>query len=154
MMKTWLVRSSLVIALLLGLAQLVPVARTNPPSEEEISVPEPVRTILKRACYDCHGNAVNWPWYSRVAPASWWIAYDVSEGREAVNFSTWNRYQPEERSELIWETWEEVEEGEMPPWFYLILHPEARLTEDDRAQLRTWATATSGGDHDEKSEHD
>ena len=95
--------------------------------------------MLKRACYDCHSHETIWPGYSRVAPVSWLLAWDVSEGREELNFSTWNRYSQKKRNKIIKEIWEEVEEKEMPPWFYLPLHPEARLSDHDRAVLQAWA---------------
>ncbi len=124
--------------------QLIPVQKTNPPIEEDITLPPDVKPILKRACYDCHSHETVWPWYSHVAPASWLLAWDVAEGREELNFSTWNRYSPKKRDKMIKEIWEEVEEGEMPPWFYLPLHPEARLSESDRVVLKEWAKPIPG----------
>lgn len=133
---------------LLVLAQFVPVDRTNPPVSEEIVAPAEVMTVLERACYDCHSNETVWPAYSRVAPVSWLVARDVRLGREALNYSSWGRYSAEERSELLEETWEEVEEGEMPMKAYVLLHPAARLTPEDYAVLRAWALG-SGGRSDE-----
>lgn len=133
----------------LGLLQLIPVDRTNPPVEQEISAAPPLMSILKRACYDCHSNDTVWPWYSRVAPVSWLVAWDVNEGREELNFSTWNRYDAKQREKRLRESWEEVEEGEMPPWFYVALHPEARLSDRDRQILRAWAGAQPSHDRDD-----
>ncbi len=135
-------------AVLAGLAaiQLVPVDRSNPPVETEIDAPPDVHAILERSCYDCHSNQTRWPWYARVAPISWLVAHDVEEGREHLNFSEWNRLDGEERAELIEEVWEEVEEGEMPLWFYLPLHPEARLSPGDMETLRDWARNGSHGE--------
>jgi mono/diheme cytochrome c family protein len=131
---------------LLGFAQLVPIARTNPAVEQEVDAPPEVRTVLERSCYDCHSHATRWPWYAWVAPVSWLVAHDVDEGREHLNFSTWNRYDAEERGENLEEIAEMVEEGEMPPWFYLPLHPEARLSDAELATLRAWTdTRPSGG---------
>ena len=123
--------------------QFIPVDRSNPPVEEEIVVAPQVHSILKRACYDCHSNETIWPWYSQVAPASWLLAWDVHEGRDELNFSTWNRYSPKKRNKFIKEIWEEIEEGEMPPWFYLPLHPEASLSDQDRMVLREWSKSIS-----------
>ncbi len=119
--------------------QLIPVPMNNPPVEEEIAVSSEVKAILKRACYDCHSHETVWPWYSRVAPASWLLAWDVHEGREELNFSTWNRYGPKKRAKIVKEIWEEVQEGEMPPWFYLPLHPEARLSDQEHSVLHAWS---------------
>jgi hypothetical protein len=103
------------LAAIFVLIQFVPVDRTNPPVEGEVPAPPEVREVLQRACYDCHSNETNWPWYSRVAPVSWLVARDVHEGREHLNFSTWNRLSTRDQVEAMRESWEEVEEGEMPP---------------------------------------
>ena len=130
------------LALLL-LIQFVPVDRTNPPVETEAPLDAATRDILKRACYDCHSNETVWPWYAQIAPVSWLVAHDVEEGREHLNFSTWNRYDAEKQAKKRRKTWKEVDEGEMPLWFYLPLHPEARLSDADLRLLETWAEGGS-----------
>lgn len=135
-----LVRWTLVGGLIVFvLIQFVPVERTNPPVETEVPAPENVRAVLKRACYDCHSNETVWPWYSRVAPVSWLVSRDVTHGRSHVNFSTWNRLSPEDRAKTVREAWEEVEAGKMPLWIYRPMHPEARLSDADRAVIESWA---------------
>jgi hypothetical protein len=125
--------------LLVGIAvQLVPVERGNPAIETEIVVPVEVRAVLRESCYDCHSNETVWPWYSQVAPASWQVAHDVEEGREHLNFSTWNRYDEREQHHKVEEIWEEIEKGKMPLPKYLRLHPNARLTPEDLATLEGW----------------
>jgi len=126
-----------------ALAQLVPVERSNPPVEEEVPAPAPVRKILRRSCYDCHSNETRWPWYARVAPVSWLVAYDVSEARGHMNFSTWNRYDARKRAKHLEEIWEEVEAGDMPLPYYLPLHPDAQLSREDRAAIHAWSEAGS-----------
>ncbi len=121
------------------LAQLVPVNLDNPPVEEEIPAPAEVRAILERSCYDCHSNETRWPWYSKVAPISWLVAYDIAEARGHLNFSTWNRYTPKKRNHKLEELREEVGEGKMPLWIYPPLHPEARLSDADKEALRLWS---------------
>jgi len=130
-------------------AQLVPVPRSNPPVEQEVDAPPEVRAVFERSCYDCHSHATRWPWYSRVAPASWLLAYDVAEAREHLNFSTWGRYDPEERAEHREEIAEVLGEGEMPPWFYLPLHPGARLSDADLASVRGWTGGSDGQRHED-----
>lgn len=131
-------RVAFVAAGLLLAIQLVPVDRSNPPVESTVPAPPAVEEILRRACFDCHSNETAWPWYSRVAPASWIVARDTRQGREHLNFSTWNRLDPEERIDLLEEVWEEVDAGDMPMAIYLPLHPEARLTEADKAAIEAW----------------
>lgn len=120
------------------LIQFVPVTRTNPPVEEEIAAPAEVQEILSRSCYDCHSFESRWPWYAHVAPASWFVTRHVSEAREHMNFSTWNRYDAEERADHLEEIGEEVEEGKMPLKSYLLLHRDARLTEQEAGIIQGW----------------
>jgi len=126
-----------VIIILIGI-QFVPVSKTNPPVTGEIKAPRNVMQILGNSCYDCHSNEVKWPWYSNVAPMSWLVAYDVKEAREHINFSEWQSYSGEDKSENIEEMWEEVEEGNMPLWYYLPLHPEAKLSDKDKETIKNW----------------
>jgi heme-binding protein len=119
-------------------AQLVPVDTSNPPVEADLAAPPEVKGILKRACYDCHSHETVWPWYSRLAPASWLLVRDVHEGRAELNFSTWTQYSPTEQRKKLKESWKEVEEGEMPPGIYRLLHPEASLSAHDREVLQGW----------------
>jgi Haem-binding domain len=135
-----------IIAVTLGavlLMQLVPVRHDNPPVTAPLAAPPPVAATLRRACYDCHSHETVWPGYSRVAPASWLIARDVHEGREHVNFSTWESLPPAERSKQLMEIAEQVERGAMPPGIYTPLHPEARLSLEDIRTVATWARETA-----------
>jgi len=132
-------RALWILVAVLALAQLVPVNRANPPGGADVAAPPEVHAILKRACYDCHSNETVWPWYSYVAPVSWLIARDVREGRGEVNFSIFTQY-PDRRRQRKWkEIPEQIEKREMPPWYYTAVHPEARLSEADRATLLQWA---------------
>lgn len=126
--------------------QLVPVDRSNPPVQQEIAAPPAVMAVLERSCYDCHSNKTTWPWYSYVAPASWLVAHDVEEGRHELNFTAWNQYPPDKRAKKIHEVGEEVGEGKMPLRQYLLLHSDAKLSEDDRRLLLDWARAEGRGD--------
>ena len=128
----------MVLGVLFLAIQFVPVNKVNLPVEEEIEAPADVATILRESCYDCHSGETRWPWYSHLAPVSWLIAHDVDEGGEYLNLSTWNRYGPEQRAELLEEICDEVVEGAMPPWYYLPMHRGARLSEADRARLLSW----------------
>ena len=94
-----------------------------------------------------HSNETVWPWYSNVAPVSWLVQHDVDEGREHLNFSTWNQRQGErgeEEGEESEELVEVVREGSMPPRNFLLTHPEARLSDAERAALIEGLAATTG----------
>ncbi|MCB9854027.1 MAG: heme-binding domain-containing protein [Phycisphaerales bacterium] len=153
------IRWGLGLILIAGAAiQFVPVDKTNPRITSDIPAPPEVKAVLRQSCYDCHSHETTWPWYSRIAPVSWLIANDVNEGREKLNFSTWDRYDAGKQAHKIHEIWEEVEKGEMPLWFYEPLHPEAKLTSEDLAILKAWASATPdvkrGRDHNKDESDD
>jgi hypothetical protein len=133
-MKTKLL---LAVVAALIVAQLIPVTRDNPPVVRDAGAPPEVRALLKRACYDCHSHETVWPAYSRVAPVSWLVAHDVSEGREELNFSNWPD-DPTRLAKIAKKLPEEVQEREMPPRMYLLAHPEARLTDAERATIAEW----------------
>ena len=157
-MKKRLFQAGAFLILVFGAIQLIPLDQTNPPVEEDIQTPHHIKVILKQACYDCHSHETVWPWYSNMAPVSWLLIWDVRKGREELNFSTWNRYNPTKQKKFLREIWEEVEEGEMPPWFYLPLHPDSFLSAHDRQQIKAWATSGSQGmykhDDNDSDEHD
>lgn len=134
-------RLGLVLAVAFVAAQVVPVPRDNPPATSELVAPLEVDGLLQRACYDCHSNKTRWPWWTRVAPASWLVAWDVSAARRHLNFSTWGDYDAKKRRHKRDEIVEMVEQDEMPLWYYRPLHPDARLTPAERRLLVTWARA-------------
>lgn len=130
-----------IVALAIAI-QFVPYGRdhSNPPVQGEPSWDSPeTRTLVERACFDCHSNETDWPWYSHVAPASWLVQRDVMQGRETLNFSEWPQ-NGDEASEAA----EAVQEGEMPMAIYTWLHPEARLSDAERQRLVQGLRATFG----------
>ncbi|MDD2582526.1 MAG: heme-binding domain-containing protein [Desulfuromonadaceae bacterium] len=120
----------------LVIIQAIPYGRnhSNPPIVREPSWDSPAtRAIAKRACFDCHSNETIWPWYSRIAPASWLVQSDVDEARSKMNFSDWqNGARKAENPETIHR---EISEGGMPPFRFRIAHPEARLSDAEKTQL-------------------
>jgi hypothetical protein len=143
----WVLKSAAIaFCVVFIVIQFVPVSRTNPPVQGEFRGSTEVVSVLRRACYDCHSNETVWPWYSRVAPLSWVIAHDVNVGREELNFSTWNQLSIEKQAKAMKESWKEVAEGEMPTWYYVVLHPEARLSANDQSVLQAWAGSAAAGE--------
>ena len=86
--------------------------------------------VLDRSCRDCHSNGTAWPAYARVAPVSWLMAYAVTKGRDAVNFSEWASYSPEQQRSLLALSCQDASEGKMPG-VYARLRPETRLSPGD-----------------------
>ena len=136
-------RIGLIATLTLFLAiQLVPYGwwHANPPVTQDAPWPDAESAAIAReSCYACHSNETDWPPHSYVAPFSWLVRRDVEEGRDELNFSTWNDYSTRQQVHKLKESWDQVAAGEMPPWFYLPVHRDARLSVADREILGRWA---------------
>jgi len=137
----------IVIAGMLLLAQLVRPAKTNPatdPSqavEARVNVPPQVAAILNRSCADCHSNKTVWPWYTNVAPVSWFVINHVNEGRRHLNFSEWGKYTGRRSDKVMAEICDQVKMGEMPLSSYTPLHPDSSLSDEDKRILCDWANS-------------
>lgn len=115
------------------LIQLIPYGHqhANAPVVKEPAWDSPqTRALAKRACFNCHSNETTWPWYSNVAPVSWLVQNDVNGGRHHLNFSEWDKPQRHAHDAA-----EEIENGDMPIWFYVPMHPEAKLTPQEKSAL-------------------
>lgn len=134
------------IVVLVGI-QFVPYGKnhTNPPVVSEPKWDSPkTKELFTKACANCHSNETVYPWYSDIAPISWLITSDIDEGREHFNVSMWGAQKKNKGDEAA----EEVEGGDMPPWFYLPTHPEARLTDAQTKELIDGLEKTFGREKD------
>lgn len=127
---------------LFAVAQMVPVDSGAPAPdalklEAALSVPPPVAQTLNRACKNCHSYETEWPWYAKLAPASWVVAYDVQKARKVMNFSEWHK-RPYPAIGALTASCSGVQSNRMPPERYLLLHPEARLSAQEKESLCQW----------------
>ena len=142
-------KTLVVLVILLIVIQFVPYGKnyTNPkiiaePKWDSVQT----RDTFMKACGDCHSNETKWPIYSKIAPISWFVANHVEEGREHFNISAWGYQKKNEGEDAV----EEVEEGEMPLLSYLLLHPEAKLSKEEKERFIEGLKKTFG----EKKEKD
>lgn len=137
----WLV---VVLACLFVVAQFSRPARTNPAADQSLAlqshvqVTPQVASIIDRSCADCHSNKTRWPWYSNVAPVSWFVIDHVNEGRRNLNFSEWGRYTKRDTDVLFKQICQEVKSGAMPLSSYTPLHPGSKLSAEDVKILCDW----------------
>lgn len=135
-MSRRLKQAGVVFVIAFAAAQLVRPERANPAIDAGRTIQAQVGTaselgaVLDRACRDCHSNRTVWPWYTQVAPVSWAMAYGVTAGRKAVNFSEWGAYQPAEQRTLLTASCEDASTDKMPG-AWTLLHPEAKLSAHD-----------------------
>src|SRR5579863_2506631 len=149
-----------VIAVLL-LIQLIQPSRTNPPVvasrslAAHMAVPPEVQSVLKRGCYDCHSSETVWPWYSHVAPVSWYVAHDVNVARSHVNFQDWEAQEnPKEALEHLGLTCKLMREGKMPPADYLTMHKNANVSQADIETVCAWTQKVVPADDADSAGHD
>ena len=131
----------IVLLVVIGI-QFVPMnvpAEVPTKADDELQAPEEVQAILKRSCFDCHSNHTDFPWYSSIAPVSWFTKMHVKEGREHMNFSAWASYDDEKKAKYL-EKIPKAIKSKMPLPSYLIIHKEAKLSDDDKKVLTNWAT--------------
>ena len=138
----------------LGLIQFIPYGRAHsnpePTGEPAWSSPR-TRELMVAACYGCHSNQVEWPWYSDIAPISWAVTDHVEQGRADVNYSEFST-DPGEADETI----EVIRGGSMPPAYYTRfgLHPEAVLSDAEVVELIAGLRATPGLSEDDTGDDD
>lgn len=132
---------TLIVLVAIVLMQFVQIDKTNPvaaPQNDFIAATAPtteVENVLKSACYDCHSNNSVYPWYTYVSPVSWWIKQHINEAREELNFSEWTSYSAKKADHKLEECIEMVKEEEMPLPSYTWMHPEAKISQEQRVLL-------------------
>src|ERR1051325_11248883 len=143
-MKKALKWAVIVILVLFVVAQACRPDLSGPPVDESKSMrataqlaPE-VGATFDRAGNDCHSSKTDWPWYSQIAPVSWWLKSHVDEGRHELSFSEWGTYSQRKTSVKLKEICEQVSAGEMPLKSYLLLHPAAKLSDADKKAICDW----------------
>ena len=146
------------ILIILVAIQFVPVDRENPVSDKNndllvvTQAPEDIHNLIKNACYDCHSNETVWPWYSSVAPVSFLIANHVAEARENVNFSDWASFDKEDIRGILKHMRKEIDQNKMPLKGYVTLHPEAKMTAEQKASVLEWIDYVTAS-YDQMNEH-
>ncbi|MBO6531743.1 MAG: heme-binding domain-containing protein [Muricauda sp.] len=107
--------------------------------ETETNPSPEVKAILNTACYDCHSDNTEYPWYNNIAPVSYWLADHIEDGKKHLNFSDWQNYDAKKKDHKLEELIEEVKEGEMPLKEYTWTHGDAKLTQEQISALVAWA---------------
>jgi heme-binding protein len=137
----------IVIAVLFVAVQFYRPAKTNPPVEPSMTLqsrlqpPPQVAAVLDRSCRDCHSNETRWPWYSHVAPTSWFVIDHVNQGRNHLNMSEWGRYDNTEAANQLRNMCREARSEVMPLPSYTMVHRGAVMSQEDIKVLCDWATA-------------
>ncbi len=129
------------LLILFAIIQFKGIDKTNPDSKNSDDffamheAPKATENLIRTACYDCHSHESEYPWYSSIAPVSWWLADHISEGREHMNFSTWGQLAADKKDHKLEECMEMIGEKEMPMLPYMIAHNDAWLSQENRDEL-------------------
>jgi len=135
----------LIVLLVLGVClQFTSPIIENPPATREIVLPPEVKTIIERACYDCHSNRPELEWFDKIAPVSFMVADDIKEGRSRFNFSEWDKNPPAVQQLLLWEIVNAIEQRKMPLEAYKLVHPDADISASELAVLKRYVNTLSG----------
>jgi len=118
-----------------------PSDRASAPLLPGADVPPIVADVFGHACVNCHSERTHWPWYSHVAPLSWLVESDVKHAREHFNLSRWDSLQEVDQRMLLTAIATVIENREMPPHRYVVLHPEAKLSADNSVRVIEWTRA-------------
>jgi hypothetical protein len=135
------------LAVLFVLIQFVRIDRSNPPVvpensiEAAVNVPADIEQIFGRSCNDCHSNKTVYPWYTQVAPVSWWLRNHIDDGRRELNLNEFATYPARKQDRKLEEVCDQVKSGEMPLPSYLIVHGGATLSEQDKQTICDWTSA-------------
>jgi len=139
-------RLLLIILALFIIIQFIKIEKNDSKNEMNsistvMEIPVEVNKIIQTSCLDCHSNSTKYPWYSKIAPASWFLAQHIKEGKEHLNFSEWTTYNKDQKEHIIKDLKEVLNEREMPLKSYLLIHKDAKLTENQYQILYDWANA-------------
>lgn len=140
MKKKLFITARVLLILLIGIAIAMQFRKVvdNPPVTKEIPAPADVRAILQKSCFDCHSNQTRITWLQKLPVVSSMVSSDVKGARSILNFTEWNKYTPMEQEGLIYLAVSAADDGQMPPDDYLWIHPDAKLSNEDKAVLKNW----------------
>lgn len=113
------------------------------PVTGNVQVPADVEKIFRSSCFNCHSGETKLEWFDKIAPASWMVVSHIKEGREALNFSHWDKLAPGERKASLFLALNMVLAGEMPLKSYTLVHPEAKISEADITVLKDYLISIS-----------
>lgn len=98
-------------------------------------VPNEIRTILEKSCYDCHSNRTRYPWYNKIQPVKWFLEKHITKGKTALNFNNWDDYSLRRKRSKLKAIINQIKDNEMPLSSYAFIHREAKLSMQEKTML-------------------
>jgi hypothetical protein len=143
-MKRIIKITGIVLAILFIVIQFIPRDRNERATEsgngiaKVFSVPDNVRAILKKSCYDCHSNYTNYPWYAYIQPMRFILDGHIRAGKAELNFDEFGSYTARKQRSRLRAIGESLDEGSMPLPSYTMIHRDAILSKADKQLLANW----------------
>ena len=106
-------------------------------------VPNNVQSVLQIACYDCHSNNTNYPWYSNIQPMAWMMARHINNGKNELNFSDFGSYTDRRQISKLKGIANQIKDDEMPIASYKMMHKKARLSKEQKDLIMDWMNKTA-----------
>ena len=107
----------------------------------ENQVPATIKNRLQVSCYDCHSNNTDYPWYSKIQPAAWYLEDHIQEGKDELNFNEWATYSDRRKNSKLRSIISQIEEDKMPLDSYTLIHKDAILSDEDKRMIIDYMTA-------------
>ncbi|MFA5814946.1 MAG: heme-binding domain-containing protein [Bacteroidales bacterium] len=104
-----------------------------------VSIFDSVQAVLKNACYDCHSNNTNYPWYSNIQPMGWLMAKHIRQGKEALNFNAFGSYSLRRQLSKLNGIANSIKDDIMPLSSYKLMHKNAQLSTNEKTLFINWA---------------
>ena len=105
-------------------------------------VPKNVETILRTSCYDCHSNNTNYPLYSYMQPARFFMEEHIKDGKKDLNFNEFGRYSKRKQGNKLEAIVKQIKSDEMPLASYTLIHKNAILTPTQKEEIINWIEKT------------
>jgi hypothetical protein len=98
-----------------------------------------VKPIFEKKCMDCHSQNPRYPWYHGLPFVKGLIDGDIAESRTHLDLTDGFPFKghgsPSEDLEAIAGS---IKEGSMPPLRYLVMHPSAKISDEDKEAILSW----------------
>ncbi len=143
----------LIIILALIVIQFFPIKKNTSnevPTTDLIlvnEVPSQVATLIHNACYDCHSNNTNYPWYDKIKPFAWYLDKHIKDGKAHLNFNLFEKYSLKKQQKKLREIKEVIQKDKMPLTSYQLMHAESRLSKDQQQAIINWVDQTLKNDY-------
>lgn len=138
----WIFKSILFVWIAASIViQFIPTARNQselvPKADFLLAndVPKSIGKLLKVSCYDCHSNNTAYPWYNKIQPLAWFLENHIKKGKDDLNFSDWDEYSNRRKNSKLESIISQIEDDEMPPFSYTLIHTNAVLSNSEKEAL-------------------